>query len=501
MGRSRDESLLDHGPAVDAPLSSSGRRVLSGALWNYGAQAVTIVLQFGYAAITSRTVAAEGFGAYAVSLAVVGLVTLLATGGLGQAVGRLADLERPAVRGLQTYGWVLGSGAALVLVLSGGVWASFWGNSTAAEPIRWLSIVALIAPSTGLATGLMRRTGRFKDLSIITILANTVSMIVGVIATVIWPTTLALIVSPIVAQLLTLSLATYAERELVAGFAWPRRAGSAIQFSRNLMYASMLSYISANTVKFGFSHAHGGSAFGAWNRAEVLSTVPFQHIQNALIQAVYPEFRHYTQSGVRARRVWTDLLVLVAAVTLPISAVAAGILPMLVPIFFGPGWAQSAHLVGVLALAGGVQVVSVVLASAVEALGRFRWVWSTDMILILVQAVGVVAVFRSESILIGPLVLIIAAVVRHLWQIVLCTRAGYLDAALLTRQYFGIIVVCTILGLTTWTLVNFTSDWQVYIRLGLLIGFIASVALCAWIMRSWIHPYQIFRSYLGSKGA
>ena len=473
-----------------------GGRIFRGALWNYTAQAATIFIQFGYAGVTSRHVPAAGFGIYAVSLAVVGFVTLLATGGLGQTVNRLHQLDRPSVNGLQTYALVLGFAGAIFVLCTAGIWADLWGNPEAESTIRLLSMLALMAPSTALATGVLRRKGLFRRLSFITILANVVGMCLGVFAVLVEPSARALIFSPVLAQLFLLVGSTLSDRSLLVGFASLGKCKEALGFSQKLTVASVLSYVSSNLIKIGFSHAHGGSAFGAWNRAEVLALVPFQQSQTAIIQAVYPEFRHDIHSSERAHRVWTDLLILVSSFILPVSVLAAIILPRLTSVLFGAGWETSERLVGFLAIAGGTQVVAVVLSSAVESLGRFRWIWSTELLLIAFQTLGVVAVFHFSSIFIAPVVLIFTNVLRHTWQVWLCSNAGYVDAAALSKHYFRVVAISLLVGIAAWVILWLPAD---DIPISMRWGIFSGAALCAlwagWKFRRHSSIFRIAESY------
>ncbi len=139
----------------------TAQRLLSGAGWLYSAQIVTVIVQFGYAAITSRSVDDGGFGAYAIALSVAGFVTLIANGGLGQSVGRMIEIEQSRLRSLVTYSLLLGTFSAIFTFATSSFWAWLWGASDAGPLIRWYSIVAFISPLLSLLRiiGLAGREG------------------------------------------------------------------------------------------------------------------------------------------------------------------------------------------------------------------------------------------------------------------------------------------------------------------------------------------------------
>lgn len=414
---------------------TTARRLIAGASWVYGAQLVTVAGQFVYAAISSRAVAANGFGAYAIALAVTGLVSLLATGGLGQTVSRMVEIDRDRIRPLVTYAVLLGVCAGFVLVLSAPLWAWLWGVEASSEPIRWLAISSSLSPILGLATGLMARAGKFRSLAIITLCGNLAGMAVGAIAVMSWHSASSLVASAAVAQVLTLIGTLCATEGDMLGFASLRRAKADIGYSGKLTSNSMLAYLTGNIVKFSMVRGIDAASLGHWNRAEVLTSIPMQQIQGALIRAIYPEFRHDIDQSTRAKSVWTDMLILVAWVSLTLSAIALVVIPPVVPVLFGGGWEIAAAIAGPLAIVGGLQILSTLLASAVEALGRFRWMMSTEALLIVVQVVSSVMVLLFHNIWIAVLALIVTNVVRHGWHIFLLGKHGYLDVPRLLKHY------------------------------------------------------------------
>lgn len=436
---------------------STARRLIMGASWVYGAQVLTVALQFIYAAVTSRAVSPSGFGAYAIALAVTGLVSLLATGGLGQTVSRMIELDRRRIRALVTYALLLGATAGSVLLLSAPLWAWLWGVEASSEPIRWLSVSSSLSPLLGLATGLMARTGQFRRLAIITLVSNLSGMAIGAFAVVAWHSASSLVVSAAVAQLLTLVGAMFSTDRQLFGVGPLRNGQSDIGFSGKLASTSMLSYLTGNIVKFTMVRGIDAASLGHWNRAEVLTSIPMQQIQGALIRAVYPEFRHDIDESSRAKIVWTDMLILVAWVALTLSSIALVVVPPVVPILFGAGWEVAAAVAGPLAVIGGLQILSTLLASAVEALGRFRWIVSTEFILITLQVLAAILVLLTHNIWIAVLALIITNIVRHGWHVFLLGKHGYLDIPRLVKHYFIAAGFSAYIALTLWGALQFLS--------------------------------------------
>lgn len=475
---------------------TSSRRVLEGAAWAYGVQVVTVVIQFAYAAVTSRSVDPSGFGAYAVALSVTALVALVANGGLAQTVARATIVDKSVIRGLATYGLLLGLVGAFALWLSADAWAALWGEPAAAEPIRWLCLSTLIAPYLGLASGLMRRLGKFRALAVATLTANVVGMAAGALSVYMWRTASSLLVSPMISQVVILAGCLLMSDRLLYGLDRLGAARGELGFSVKVLITTVVYYLSGNAGKWSASVGLGAAALGSWNRADVVSTVPFQQVQAALTQAIYPEFRHDRDGATRAKRVWPDLLGLVAWVALPTASVAAVILPVLVPLLFGDGWQVAAAITAPLALVGGLQILASLLASALEAIGRFRWIFAAQIVLVAVNVTAAFVAVLQRSWFPILAALILGIVLQHGIHVVLSTRAGYLDVRVLSAHY--VAAATTSLGVAglAWGLLQMAVTgflgawlWPVYIIFG------TTVVGLLWVYRWRVPPISIARRF------
>ncbi|WP_028280555.1 oligosaccharide flippase family protein [Arthrobacter sp. H5] len=474
---------------------TNARSLLAGAAWTYGAQLVTMVVQFGYAAITSRLISATGFGAYGVALSVAALATLLANGGLAQAVGRSQLLEPARIRGLSLYALILGFTGALGLFVTADFWAFLWSVPESAGLIRWLSMNALVAPWTGLSGGLLRRQGRFKTLAKCVLSCNLIGMVLGAIAAYIWGSPLALLVSPIAAQSGMAIIGLALNLDIFKGRAKLSDAKNDINFSWKLTVASLLSYTNINIGKIATSSTLGAGALGQWNRADVVSTIPFMQVQTALIQTVYPEFRHDQYTGRRARTAWPDLLTLVAWASIPAAGVAAVVLPYLVPILFGPGWETAAWLAAPFAIFAGLQVVSTVLAAAIEALGRFRWIWASHLMLMLIYGISAILMLITHSWIAIISGLLTAQVAQHLLHVILCWRAGYISLRPLVRGYCEVLIVTISLATLMWLIVFSVQSLSVGLSIVVILLIVILVLAFLWRVRETLAPVKTARKY------
>lgn len=475
--------------------------LITGVAWNLSAQLGTAILQFLYAGVTSRLMGAEGFGAYAIALIVSGLVTLVANGGLGQSVSRMIEVDQSRLRGLTSYAVLLGLAGATALFFTAGLWASLWGSADSESLIRWLSLSALVAPHLSLVSGYLRRQSSFRSLAAATFFSNALGMTIGLAFVIGTRSPASLIASPVAAQIaLWLILSTVTRWQLI-------RVGSLghareeIGFSWNVTIAGILAYLANNLSKWSVSRWVSPSTLGQWNRSDVVTVIPFFQLQTAISQVVYPEFRHDRNESERSRTVWPDLLGLVAWVAVPASCAGAVALPQIIPILFGPGWDLAAALSAPMSVICGVQVVTTVLGNAVEALGKFAWIWASQAIMILVQVVGVVATALTKSVI--PAVISLGALVvgRQLWYLALCIRGGIIDGRLLTRNYAGVFGGSLVAAAGMFLVVQTADDARL---LPVTVVSVAAGGYMIFRFRQHLPPIRIlnqYRSLAGRHGA
>lgn len=431
---------------MTASSRSKLRTLASYTVWGLGAQVATTLLQFGYAAVTSRLVPDTDFGSVAVALSLSLLVSLIAGGGLGQAAARAPELHPGKLKFLVLFAVGLGVVAGLSMIILAAPWAALWDAPDAVNPAMLISLTVLLAPLSGLLLGVLRRLGEFRALAISAVLTSGAGMALGIVAVILAPGPMTLLVSPIVGTLLLTIVALI----LTRGHWWAQPDAAAARadlgFAWRVLALTMLAFLITNVGKWSVSRWVGADALGQWNRADVLTVVPIFQATTSLTQAVYPEFRHDIGVQARTRHAWTDYLLLVAWIFFPGTAVLAGLAPIATSLILGPGWGLAATLAPLLAIRSGIVAVEVALASALESAGRFRLLIPTGLASVALVAAGAAVTAMTGSWLAALLGLTAGSIVRHLSQVAFTVRDGALDGCSLAKGYLGALAVSVVLG-------------------------------------------------------
>lgn len=471
---------------------SEARSAAMGAAWLYGSQVGILVIQVFYAAVTARLLSDDQFGAYGVALSVAALFTLLANGGTAQSVARMDVLDRRRLAGFTIYASVCGSVFATIVLVTASIWSAAWGVQSATGSIRVLAISAFLAPILGIFLGIARQKGEFRLLALTGLATNLFSMAVGLVVVVSSRATEALLVSPVGAQIgLATVLALRFRREV---FVRPSFASirDDLRFSGAVNISSFVSYFSGNVGRWATTVSAGPGALGQWNRAEVLTVVPLQQFQTALISSVYPLVGKRGADPGAVRSSITDILVLAAWITIPALSVFAAVVPWLALAVFGGDWSIAASITPILAIIGGVQIIVILLASCVEAVGRFNWVWASLASAVLVQGGAAAWVLVSGQWTVSVWATGFALCCQHTVQILLARRSGFLDAGRLLKEYS---IVSSLSAGGYLLLVALSNVDTVWVRLSLYCLLALAFVTGLWIQRLALPPLVIADRY------
>ncbi|TWD48164.1 O-antigen/teichoic acid export membrane protein [Arthrobacter sp. AG367] len=478
-------------------MTSTARSVAAGSAWTYGAQLVSMALQLAYAAVTSRIVGAESFGIYSVAVLVANLVAILSAAGLGQSIARSLHEPEKTIRGLASVAAGYGLIAAVFIAPLSHFWASLWGNTEAALSIQLVGLSAALAPSVGLLSGFLRRQRKFRVLAVSTAASTALALLVSGLLVWIFRTPEALISAPVLTQLFTY----VAYQTACRGTAFPGRVSRNVlhhlSFGWRVSVANLLAYGIENVGRFAVSRAVGQTSLGLWNRADVVTTGPFDRLQAAMSQALYPELARAQEDSGRQRRVWTDVLVVVAWISLPASAFLAGAVPSLIPLLLGPDWDAVVPICMVLALAAGFRGSSIQLASALEAAGYFKWIWVTHAFLLSIQIGCAAAVFLWLQPFPAILGMLIIPIARHILQGWLCSRRAILDGKRLISNYGHIILASGLCGAFSFGVSVLAIEIKAgVLASGALFGLAAAMVLIgAYVLRKKLSVWDIASRY------
>lgn len=461
--------MTDLGPPGGDSSSQSGtsQRVLSGFLAMSVSSLAVMILQMGYAAGTSRLLPVSAFGAYAVALTGIGLLSLLNGSTMGLAVARRISAAPGADRGHVTLSLATGLTVMVFAILVSVGWSALWDVPSAAPVMAVLALGTPFVAVSAVFAGLLRRQGRTTVVARRSSAAQAVGMAVGLAAVLASKAVWSLAVSSVVAAAFTTILLG---RALSGEEIRPGRPGRHLLedavYSLKAAGMNVLRYSANLLTPWSISRFAGADALGAYNRATTLVTNPLETLQTAFSYSLFPELR--PNGPVFGRpEAFTQIMVLLtwpAVVVLGLGMPAAG--PFLT-VLLGPAWAAASAIGGLAVLLGVIPMLGVPILAGIEALGEFRIAARAWVVSVLLVAVGAVFTWTTRDPDYAIIGLIVAKAAAALVGLVHLTRSGRFRPAAYLRGVLPILVLQTAVTVAVVLALGLLPDMPA-LRLGLV---------------------------------
>ncbi len=335
-----------------------GRRAVRGAAVTSAGQGLRILIQLASVVIMARLLSPADFGLFAMVMSVAGIAEVFRDFGLSQAAVQAPVLTTQQRNNLFWINSAIGAALAVAVFLASWGIAALYGVEELA-PLAQLASVAFLL--NGIATQFrasLNRSLRFTALSTTDVSAALVGIGVGVVAALAGVGPWAL-----VAQFLGTAFATLV---LVAFFAgWlpglPRRGvaiGGFIRFGWNMVATQMVTYVGNNVDTVVIGVRFGASQLGIYNRAFHLVMNTANQLRAPITSVAVPILSRLQGEGTRY---WDFVRVGQVGLGYTIVVVLAWVIGAAVPVtalLLGPGWAEAAPVLSLLAIAAVFQTLN-----------------------------------------------------------------------------------------------------------------------------------------------
>ena len=141
-------------------------------------------------------------------------------------------------------------------------------------------------------------------------------------------------------------------------------------------------------------------------------------------------------------------------------------------------------------------MVSSLLANALEAVGRFKWIYTAQITMVAINVTGAAVAISVKNWIPIVSALLLAIVMQHCVHVALSARAGYLDLVVLVRHYLAIALTSAIAALVAWGIVRYAANglsnawaWVICAVLLILTG------CAAWRFRLLLPPLRLAKKF------
>lgn len=352
----------------------SGRSA-RGILWSVGTNSLGYAARLASIPVLARLLTPDDYGLVAMVTAVTGLIAVLGTLGLSEAVLQQRHLTQDQASTLFWVNVAAGAALAAITALCSPLLALLYGRPEVAA-ITAISAIGFAIAGLGVQhQALMLRKLMHRQAALRQIASVLVGVVVAVVAAALGAGYWALVAQPLVQTSVMVVLAWVA-------VPWrpsrPRRGAGVremLKFGSGVSTFQVVNYIGRNADNVLIGVSLGATALGLYGRAYAILVAPLQQIYNPVGTVVRPTLAALWPEPDRFRRHYLAALRGLTYLCMPLVAVLAVLSEPVVLTVLGPEWAESASVFRWLAVAGFVQTISFTTGWLFASSGR-AWAWA-----------------------------------------------------------------------------------------------------------------------------
>jgi PST family polysaccharide transporter len=329
-----------------------GRQSVRGGAISILSRGINAVLQVASVLFLARLLTPEDYGLVAMVTALTGFAPVLVDLGTKDAVVQRLSITEEEVSSL--FWLTMGVGVALALLVSasGSVIAGFY-HEPRLTPIVLVSSLTFVASAlTAQHQGLLRRAVMFRELAIIDVVSNVLSISAAVVIAYVGFGYWALVIRPVAMYSLT-AVGTWMycrwlpRKPVVTG-----GVKQMVSFGLSVSGFSLTDFVGRNSDRVAVGHGLGARTLGFYQNAlfiydNLLDVLVFQ-----LHQVAIASLSKLQNDLVELRRSWAKALSTATFYAMPAFGVLAVTSRDLVIMLLGPKWASAGVILSVLALRG-----------------------------------------------------------------------------------------------------------------------------------------------------
>jgi len=335
---------------TDDVKASLGQKSVRSGLAIGGGQALRFSMQMVLNIILARLLTPEEFGIVAMVVAILGFLLVMKDLGLTYATIQKADITHAQSSNLF---WINAGFSFLVVfaMMIASPWLAAFYNQPEVEHITiWIALSFLPIGLSSQHRAILARQMRFGRLVSVENTAIGTGVVVAIITAMMGMSYWSLVIYHVVQGVLT-GLGFWIFCGWIPGL--PKRNAdvrSLLAFGGNMLGYNIINYASRNVDQILIGKYIGAVGLGYYERAFRLVIQPMAQIQTPLARVSLPTLSRLLDEPIRYRSYYRRAVGLLGLLVSPMLALTVVMADELVGVVFGPGWAHTADLFGILAI-------------------------------------------------------------------------------------------------------------------------------------------------------
>lgn len=310
------------------------------------------LLGFIVSVILARLLVPSDFGLLVTIQILTGALGFVASGGMGEALVQSKEVNEQDFNTVFTLQLVVCVLIYLVLYIIAPWFSAFFGNELYIELLRVSAISFLLRPIQNYHRSRLRREMRFKETTIVSMLTligtSSCSITLAYFKFGVWSLVLGGIFGGLVNSLLFKYMTGKSPNIYLCKHSSRRLGGYGIKFS----IIDIIIHFRNQTANLLLSRLSGPSYVGLYNKADSLSTLPFQTISGTTYQTVFTALSKEQDNLDKSKYIYYRTITLVTVYAMPFYIGLLWLAEPFIQTVYGSKWIEAALPLQILATTG-----------------------------------------------------------------------------------------------------------------------------------------------------
>ncbi len=337
--------------ATQGPLSMAalGRPGVIAVRWSVLASAARFALQLGAQVMLARLLGPEVFGLFAIGLVLLTLANFISGFGFGWSLLQRQNLHDEDIRFAWTWQLLAGALAAGLMALLAPWLAELFHTPQAAPVMAWLSLACVFQAAGAPATYLLQRELNFRAVGLIQVGSYALGYL-GVGLPMAWQGSgVEALVAAWLVQSASAMVASYALKpHPVKPLFWYASAAQVMVTGRAVFFTNLVNWLLNNLDRLLVARLLNTTQLGLYNVAYNLATVPNSLLLGALQPAFMAAGAQLQDQRARLAQAYLQMMATLLVLAVPVFGGLALLSTDLVQLLYGPAWAASGPVLGIL---------------------------------------------------------------------------------------------------------------------------------------------------------
>ncbi|MBC7572223.1 MAG: MOP flippase family protein [Spirosoma sp.] len=326
---------------------SNTRKAMNGGKWITIATTISTVFQFSQVAVLARLLNPSDFGVVSVSNLVIGFFGVFANLGFSNSIIYKQESDRKVLSTLYFLNMLVGLLMFVLVYLSTPYIVAFYKEPRLERLLHIASFYFVVVYFGQIYLFLMEKELRFRSVAQIDIVGSIVAVTVTLVLAYNDYRELSLVVGALVGQVVR------SAGQMVAGRALfrPMLAFSIADIKEHLRFGvynlgdGILGFIQLNIDAILIGKLLGVTQLGFYTLAYQLAVFPINKLNPIILQVAYPLLAKIKESNESLKNSYLKILDFISYCNFPLLAGLFITANSVVPLFYGPGWGETVHLI------------------------------------------------------------------------------------------------------------------------------------------------------------